>query len=173
MGVDLSPGPAPLPSPQPQLPLGFTSPSSSKSPDLSPKLDGAEHSKDRAKCNFTPEGVTPLFPYSSEGKESACNARDPSLIPGLRRSSGERNGNTFQYSCMENPMDRGAWQATVHGITRVGHDLVTKPPPPLGGDLGPWETCSPSLVRVTHIHWRFVSLLGTTALSQRGHSLSG
>ena len=40
-------------------------------------------------------------------------------------------------------------------------------------DSGPWETCSPSLVRVTHIHWRFVSLLGTTVLSQRGHSLSG
>ena len=163
----------PYPAPSPELPLGFTSPSLSKSPDLSPKLGGAEHSKDRAKCSFTPEGVIPLFPYSSEGKESACNARDPSLIPGLGRSSGEGNGNPLQYSCMENPMDRGAWQATVHGIARVGHDLATKPPPPLGGGSGPWETCSPSLVRVTHIPWRFVSLLGTTVLSQRGHSLSG
>ena len=43
--------------------------------------------------------------------------------------SGERNGNTFQYSCLGNPMDREAWKATVHGVSRVGHDLATKPPP--------------------------------------------
>ena len=42
----------------------------------------------------------------------------------------EGNGNLLQYSCLENPMDRGAWQATVHGVARVGHDLLTKPPPP-------------------------------------------
>ena len=42
--------------------------------------------------------------------------------------SGEGNGNPLQYSCLENPMHGGAWQATVHGVTRVGHDLVTKPP---------------------------------------------
>ena len=44
--------------------------------------------------------------------------------------NGEGNGTPLQYSCLENPMDGGAWQATVHGVTRVGHDLVTKPPPP-------------------------------------------
>jgi len=66
------------------------------------------------------------FPHSSVGKESACNARDPGLIPGLGRSPGEGNGNPLQYSCMESPMDRGAWQATVHSITSVGHYLVTK-----------------------------------------------
>ena len=49
------------------------------------------------------------------------------LIPGLGRSPGEGNGNPLQYSCLENPMDRGAWQATVHGVTRVGDNLVTKP----------------------------------------------
>ena len=43
------------------------------------------------------------------------------------RSPGEGNGNPLQYSCLENPMDRGAWQATVHGVARVGHDLATKP----------------------------------------------
>ena len=42
----------------------------------------------------------------------------------------EGNGNPFQYSCLENPMDRGAWQATVHGVAGVGHNLATKPPPP-------------------------------------------
>ena len=45
-------------------------------------------------------------------------------------SFGEGNSNPLQYSCLENPMDRGAWQATVHGVARVGHNLVTKPPPP-------------------------------------------
>ena len=48
-------------------------------------------------------------------KESACNAGDPGLIPGSGRSPGEGHGNPLQYSCLENPMDRGAWQAAVHG----------------------------------------------------------
>ena len=67
------------------------------------------------------------FPHSSVGEESACGAGHPGSIPGLERTPGEGNGNPLQYSCLENPMDRGAWQATVHGVTRVGHDLVTKP----------------------------------------------
>ena len=45
------------------------------------------------------------------------DVRDLGSIPGLGRSPGEGNGNSLQYSCLENPMDRGAWQATVHGIT--------------------------------------------------------
>ena len=70
------------------------------------------------------------FPGGSEVKVSACNAGDLGSIPGLERSPGEGNGNLHQYSCLENPMDRGTWQATVHVVTRVRHDLVTKPPPP-------------------------------------------
>ena len=58
------------------------------------------------------------FPGGSHGKESACDAGDPGLIPGLGRSHGEGNDNPLQYSCLENPMDRGAWQATVHGVTK-------------------------------------------------------
>jgi len=58
------------------------------------------------------------FPHSSLGKESACNAGDLGLIPGSGRSPGEGNGNLLQYSCLENPMDRGAWQATVHGVAK-------------------------------------------------------
>ena len=65
------------------------------------------------------------------GKELACNAGDLGLILGSGRSPGGGNGNLLQYSCLENPMDRGAWQATVHGVARVGHDLETKPPPPI------------------------------------------
>ena len=49
------------------------------------------------------------FPGGSEGKASAYNAGDPGSIPGLGRSPGERNGNPLQYSCLENPMDGGAW----------------------------------------------------------------
>ena len=52
------------------------------------------------------------FPHSSVGQESACNAGDPGSIPGSGRSPGEGNVNPLQYSCLENPMDRGAWQAT-------------------------------------------------------------
>jgi len=56
------------------------------------------------------------FPGDSDGKESACSAGDPGLIPGLRRSSREGNGYPLQYPCLENPIDRGAWQAVVHVI---------------------------------------------------------
>ena len=58
------------------------------------------------------------FPGGSDGKESACNAGDLGLIPGLGRSPGEGNGYPLQYSCLENSTDRGAWQATVHGVTK-------------------------------------------------------
>ena len=58
------------------------------------------------------------FPGGSEGKASACNAGDPGSIPGWGRSPGEGNGNPLQYSCLENPMDGGAWWATVHGVTK-------------------------------------------------------
>ena len=57
------------------------------------------------------------FPRGSDSKESACNAGDLVSIPGSGRFSGEGNGNTLQYSCLGNPMDRGAWQATVHGVS--------------------------------------------------------
>ena len=56
-----------------------------------------------------------IFPGGSDGKESACNAGDLALIPGLERSPGEGNGNLLQYSCLKNPMDRGVCRATVRG----------------------------------------------------------
>ena len=58
------------------------------------------------------------FPGVSDGKESACNAGDPGSIPRLGRYPGEGNGNSLQYSCLENPVDRGAWWAKVHGVTK-------------------------------------------------------
>ena len=64
--------------------------------------------------------VTNLLPNAGDIRESGS-------VPGLRRSPEEGNGNPLQYSCLGNPMDKGAWKAIVHG---VGHTLVTKPPPP-------------------------------------------
>ena len=58
------------------------------------------------------------FPGGSGGKESACNVGDMGLIPGLGKSPGEGHGNPLQYSFLEHPMDRGAWQATVQGVAK-------------------------------------------------------
>ena len=60
---------------------------------------------------------------------NAGDIRDTGSIPGSGRSLGGGHGNPLQYSCLENPIDRGAWRATVHGMARVRHDLATKPPP--------------------------------------------
>ena len=59
-----------------------------------------------------------VFLGGSDSKESACNAGDPSSIPGLGRSLGEGNGSPLHYSYLENSMDWGAWQSTVHGVTK-------------------------------------------------------
>ena len=69
-----------------------------------------------------------IHPHSSVGKESACTAGGPDSIPGSGRPPGEGSGNPLQYSCLKNPMNKGGWQSTVHGVTRVGHDTVTKSP---------------------------------------------
>ena len=62
------------------------------------------------------------MPGGSEVKNPPANAGDTGLIRELRQSPGEENGNPLQYSCLGNPMDRGAWWATAHGSVRVGHD---------------------------------------------------
>ena len=67
--------------------------------------------------SFLPLYITG-FLGGSDGKESACNAGDPGLIPGWGRSPREGHGNPLKYSCLENSMDRGAWRATVRGVTK-------------------------------------------------------
>ena len=67
---------------------------------------------------LSPSYIALGLPVSSEVKASASNAGDLGLISGLGRSSGEGNGNPLQYSCLENPMDRGAWWATFHGVAK-------------------------------------------------------
>ena len=65
------------------------------------------------------------LPGGSDSKESACNAGDPGLIPGSGRPPGEGKGYPLQYSCLENPMDRGAWRLQSAGLHRVGRDWAT------------------------------------------------
>ena len=59
-----------------------------------------------------------ILSHSSDGKESACKVGDQGSIPGSGRSLGDRNGYPLQHSCLEHPMDRGAWQTPIHGITK-------------------------------------------------------
>ena len=91
-------------------------------------LDGDELNKEQEKI-FLSQLVKKLireafpiyiqgFPGSLDSKESACNAGDPASIPGSGRSPGEGSDNPLQYSGLENPMDVGAWQATVHGVAK-------------------------------------------------------
>ena len=71
------------------------------------------------------------FPHGSAVKESACNrgdARDMGSVPGWRRSPGEGNGNPHQYSCLKNPMDRGAWRTIIQQVTRSQTQLSTQVP---------------------------------------------
>ena len=77
--------------------------------------------------------------------------RDLSLIPEMGSSLEGGHGNPLQYSCLKNPMGRGAWQATVHGVARVGHDLVTKPPPLI------WSQDDP-LSQIVKIMFTFLTL---------------
>ena len=59
------------------------------------------------------------FPGGSDDKESACNAGDLASVPGSGRSPGRENGKPFQYSCLENPVDRGTWQAILHSVEEL------------------------------------------------------
>ena len=68
------------------------------------------------------------FPGGSDSEESACNVGDPGSIPGSGRSPGKGNGNPLQYSCLENPMDRGAWGSKVHGVSKSWTQLTHTTP---------------------------------------------
>ena len=78
---------------------------------------GCKNFQGAAKCQCI-LSVSLGFPGCSDNKESACNAGVLSLIPGLGRPPGEGNGNPLQHSCLDKPMDRRAWWATVHGVTK-------------------------------------------------------
>ena len=95
---------------------------------------------------------SPIFPGSSDSKESACSAGDLGSIPGSGRSAGERNGNPLQYSCLENSMDRGAWQATVHGFAEL--------------DTAKWLTLSlSSIIFVCFYHLKYEVLVNPVNFS--------
>ena len=67
---------------------------------------------------ISPRDIYWGFPCGSDGKESACNVGGLGSTPRLGRSPGEGTGNPLQYSCLENPVDRGAWWTAVHGVTQ-------------------------------------------------------
>ena len=81
----------------------------------------------RLQPDFT--GASQLMLMLKNPPASTGDIRDMGSIPGLGRCPRRGHGNPLQYSCLENPMDRGVWQAIVHGVARVGHILATKPPP--------------------------------------------
>ena len=93
---------------------------------LSCKRPSGERRRQNELCGVSCKDIVPVrlgphptgFPGGSEVKASACNAGNLGSIPGLGRSPGEGNGNPLQYSCLENPMDGGAWWATVHWVTK-------------------------------------------------------
>ena len=78
-------------------------------------MDGKRQEVERRGRTIVDKMTSLGFPGGSDSKESACNAGDPGLIPELGRSPREENGNSLQYSCLENSMDRGAWWAIIHG----------------------------------------------------------
>ena len=101
------------------------------------------------------------LPHSSVGKESACNAEDLRLIPGLGRFAREGNINPLQYSCLENSIDRGAWQATVHGVAKNWKWLSSSAHTPLFFPLLPlasWCSLHWNLSVKLMIYWRVTSL---------------
>ena len=110
---------------------------SNKEPGPAPSTWGM---RETAACRPSPAGtilqfhhLPPPLPPLGSNASSLFTWGQPlyaSYCTVLLYFAGEANGNPLQYSCLENPRGRGAWQATVHGVTRVGHDLVTKPPPP-------------------------------------------
>ena len=99
---------------------------------------------------------------SSAMQETACIAEDVSSIPGLGRSPGEGNGNPLQDLCLDNPTDRGARKATVHGVTWVGHDLATKPSPPPSSGILHYASFVPTLLLLSH--FSHVRLCATPSL---------
>ena len=115
------------------------------------------------------------FPCSSVGKESARNAGDPGSIPGLGRSPGEGNGYPLQYSCLENPTDRGAWRAAAHGVAESRTRLTKQEHNrrdangPSDAMAGPCASCHPAPVSLQLAKYRcfllyFLPLVSLTAL---------
>ena len=91
------------------------------------------------------------FPGGSDAKASVYNAGDLGSSPGLGRSPGEGNGNPLQYYCLENPMDRGAWWATIHGVAESWTQLSTIAHSTIFILVPNWK--SSNYPRVEWIHW--------------------
>ena len=105
-----------------------------------------------------------VFPSGSEAKESTCNARDPDSIPESGRSSGEGTGNPLQYSCLENPMDRGAWRAAVHVFAELDKTEQLVMPSSRGSSQPRAWT------KVSHIKGRYFTIWATREAQAQTHT---
>ena len=109
-----------------------------------------------------------MYPGGLDGKESACNTRDPGSIPGSGRSPEEGNGNPLQYSCLENPKDGGAWWAIVHGVAKSQtwlSDFTYSPPnsPPIQAAIYHWADFPVLYSRtLLVIHFKCIFIFGRT-----------
>ena len=117
------------------------------------------------------------FPGGSEHKEYDCNSGGLGSIPGSGRSFGEGNGNPLQYSCLENPMDRGAWQATVHGAAKSQTQLsncttITKTRRPRGDCHEARGLCS-SILRNRRYGTPCMDTPGSTRVGQEAEGVRG
>ena len=94
------------------------------SPDQAPCIGSAvsqpldRQERSQHPCSLITPSLRPSFPGGSDDKESACDTGNERSIPGSGRCPGGGNGNPLQYSCLENPMERGAWRAAVHGVVK-------------------------------------------------------
>ena len=103
----------------PSLPSSFCMPTAQQ-PEAREKMGWGiarnSYIKPKGLLELATKNLVGGFPGGSDGKESACNSGEPGSIPGLSKSPGEGNGNPFQYSGLENSMDKGVWQAIVHRV---------------------------------------------------------
>ena len=113
-----------------------------------------------------------LVIVGSDGKESACNAGDPGFNLGLETSPGEGNENPLQYSCLENSMDRGAWWATVPGVTKSQTQLSNWAPTQVGMEGEDWILVSWDIQRWLQCQSYWRSVLGVACKVWRSVAVS-
>ena len=116
--------------------------------------------KDENGQNNMPLGREKCFHDGLRVKNLPANAGDAVLIPGFGRSSGEGNVNVLQYSCLGNPMNRGAWWVTVHRVTRVRHNLATTYPKRYSINPVFYMHCENKKAGRKYVHQHFISSYG-------------
>ena len=121
----------------------------------------------RVRITWKPQLIAIYDTPNSDVKASACNAGDPGSIPGLGRSPGEGNGNPLQYSCLENPVEREAWWATVHGVAKSWTWLSDFTFTFCTLTMCPWAN---NLSETHFVHWPKMGIQPSSACKMTTHS---